>query len=166
MKPNLGHPLAAEGIAALIKVVLMVREGVRVPFLSGQEPMRHFDLGSTPFQLPREATEWLDPVRRAAVNCFADGGTNVHVLVESPAPAEPGGRRRPALPVPTWNRRPWMSSSAPVGAGIPMAQERPVDAPTTEPTDALSASPDTPSPWRFQRAQPGAVRMNRWRRPR
>ena len=166
VKPNLGHPLAAEGIAALIKVVLMVREGVRVPFLSGQEPMRHFDLGSTPFQLPREATEWLDPVRRAAVNCFADGGTNVHVLVESPAPAEPGGRRRPALPVPTWNRRPWMSSSAPVGAGIPMAQERPVDAPTTEPTDALSASPDTPSPWRFQRAQPGAVRMNRWRRPR
>ncbi len=36
VKPNIGHPQCAEGIAAFIKVVLMLRERQLVPFLSGR----------------------------------------------------------------------------------------------------------------------------------
>nr|WP_269822512.1 beta-ketoacyl synthase N-terminal-like domain-containing protein [Dictyobacter vulcani] len=35
IKPNIGHPLCAEGIASLIKVVLMLQQRQQVPFLSG-----------------------------------------------------------------------------------------------------------------------------------
>ncbi|MCY8335224.1 hypothetical protein MOC54_20190, partial [Bacillus spizizenii] len=43
IKPNIGHPLCAEGIASFIKVVLMLKERRFVPFLSGEKEMAHFD---------------------------------------------------------------------------------------------------------------------------
>ncbi|SYX83878.1 SDR family NAD(P)-dependent oxidoreductase [Paenibacillus alvei] len=81
MKPNIGHPLFAEGIAAFMKVVLMLHQRQHVPFLSGEEALRHFDLSVTPLEFCRHAASWVDESRIAAVNCFGDGGTNAHVIV-------------------------------------------------------------------------------------
>lgn len=165
VKPNIGHPLAAEGIAALIKVILMVREGHIAPFLSGQQPPRHFRLEATPFVLPRVETDWPDTVRRAALNCFADGGTNVHLLVESDGFIGHSFPVRRSLPVPPWNRRPWISQG-------PTATTRetisPVDLPDDDNANATGSIPATPAPqaWRFERPVSGSSRLNRWRRAR
>ncbi|MCF2437406.1 polyketide synthase [Streptomyces thinghirensis] len=54
VKPNIGHPLAAEGIAAFIKVALMLHHRQQVPFRSGQQPpaLRH---GTPPRCTSRES---------------------------------------------------------------------------------------------------------------
>ncbi|WP_416966645.1 amino acid adenylation domain-containing protein [Streptomyces sp. 4F14] len=99
VKPNIGHPQCAEGVAGLIKVVLMLRERQLVPFLSGQEPPEHFDMAATPFVFARETRSWPDAPLVAAVSCFADGGTNAHAVLEGWS-GTPGGRAalaRPAL---------------------------------------------------------------------
>ncbi|MBJ9987818.1 SDR family NAD(P)-dependent oxidoreductase [Paenibacillus sp. S28] len=106
IKPNIGHPLCAEGIAGLIKVVLMLHHGSIVPFLSGQQPMAHFDLQASPFYFEREATAWERKSKLAALNCFADGGTNVHVILEDAAVWSGARKERDPLPVPEWERRP------------------------------------------------------------
>lgn len=102
VKPNIGHPLCAEGIVGFIKMVLMLERGEQVPFLSGEEAMVHYDLASSPFEFHRQSRPWTDRVRRAALNCFADGGTNAHVVLENwtGAPA-----KRQSLPEPTLHRR-------------------------------------------------------------
>ncbi|MDN0200043.1 amino acid adenylation domain-containing protein [Streptomyces sp. S.PNR 29] len=111
IKPNIGHPLAAEGIAAFIKVVLMLHHREQVPFRSGQEPLDHFDLAASPLYFPREPRPWPDAAEVAALNCFADGGTNAHLLL-APAPARPRPTRAP-LPQPVLNRRLVIRGTAP-----------------------------------------------------
>jgi acyl transferase domain-containing protein len=83
MKPNIGHPLCAEGIASLIKVALMLHHRRRVPFLSAQQPLRHFDPEAVGIEFRRAAGEWTDPLPAAAINSFADGGTNAHVVLQA-----------------------------------------------------------------------------------
>ncbi|MGF7031547.1 acyl transferase domain-containing protein/acyl carrier protein [Paenibacillus mucilaginosus] len=122
VKPNIGHPLCAEGIASFIKVVLMLQHGKFVPFLSARQPMTHYDLSASPFHFSRAAETWGggDSVRAAAINCFADGGTNAHLIVEEPAAdREEAGFRRQPLPVPQLNRRP-VSGAAEATAGPPV----------------------------------------------
>ncbi len=102
VKPNIGHPLAAEGIAAFIKVVLMLHHRQQVPFRSGQQPLPHFDLDASAMYFPREPRPWPEDADRAALNCFADGGTNVHLLL-APAPADHRAARAP-LPQPPSGR--------------------------------------------------------------
>jgi polyketide synthase PksJ len=103
IKPNIGHPLTSEGIAAFIKVVLMLHHREQVPFLSGQEPLEHFDMAASRLHFPREARPWPSSAEVAALNCFADGGTNVHLLL-APPPDGHQGTRAPLSP-PALNRR-------------------------------------------------------------
>ncbi|MBP2000172.1 acyl transferase domain-containing protein/acyl carrier protein/NAD(P)-dependent dehydrogenase (short-subunit alcohol dehydrogenase family) [Paenibacillus shirakamiensis] len=81
IKPNIGHPLCAEGMAGLIKIVCMLEQQVRLPFISGQSAMKHYDLDQSPIYFDRAFTPW-EGNSVAALNCFADGGTNVHVILE------------------------------------------------------------------------------------
>ncbi|TCS93648.1 non-ribosomal peptide synthetase [Hazenella coriacea] len=83
IKPNIGHPICAEGIASFIKVVLMLQHRRFVPFLSGEEVMTHFDRKAANISFSRELAEWTARVPVAGINCFADGGTNAHVIVEA-----------------------------------------------------------------------------------
>ena len=83
LKPNIGHPLCAEGIAAFIKVALMLQHRQTVPFLSAKEAMPHYDLASSPFRFYRESLDWDSAQPLAALNSFADGGTNAHVILET-----------------------------------------------------------------------------------
>uniref|UniRef100_UPI001E3CDA42 type I polyketide synthase n=1 Tax=Bradyrhizobium sp. Leaf401 TaxID=2876564 RepID=UPI001E3CDA42 len=99
MKPNIGHPLCAEGIASFIKVALMLHHRQWVPFLSATQPMKHYNLDHSPFHFVREAMAWDDPQPVAAINSFADGGTNAHVILQAAATAR-AAARHPIPPPP------------------------------------------------------------------
>jgi acyl transferase domain-containing protein/acyl carrier protein/SAM-dependent methyltransferase len=104
IKPNMGHPLCAQGIASLIKVACMLHHRTVPPFLSAEKPMRHFDFSTSPFVLPRAAADWAGPRRVASVSAFADGGTNAHAIL-SASPETPGiVVRRTPVPLPSMAR--------------------------------------------------------------
>jgi polyketide synthase PksN len=98
MKPNIGHPLCAEGIASLIKVALMLHKRQRVPFLSAQQPLKHYDLETSVFRFNRNVSPWTEAPCVAAINCFADGGTNAHVILEACPPMEHTPNRQRIAP--------------------------------------------------------------------
>jgi len=132
MKPNIGHPLCAQGIASFIKAVLTLQRGQKVPFLSAQQPMKHYDFASSPFRFSRVLTEWGDMPRVVAVSSFADGGTNAHVILEAWDSDGVPHRRRP-LPPPALNR---------VSLDAPEADEAPaVEAPVLDSTPVPAARP-------------------------
>lgn len=103
-KPNIGHTLCAEGIASFLKLVLMLHHKQFVPFLSGQQPMKFFNIESSPFQFFRTPAIWPGPVRAAALNCFADGGTNAHVILESSELTQEKRTIRKPVPIPHLSR--------------------------------------------------------------
>ncbi|PSL48183.1 acyl transferase domain-containing protein [Chitinophaga niastensis] len=105
IKPNIGHPLSAEGMAGLIKVLLMLHHGEMVPFLSGQQPMQHYDIAASPFSFCREHAAWDSSPAVAGINCFADGGTNAHVVVTTAPASESNNICRQPLPIPALNKR-------------------------------------------------------------
>jgi len=115
VKPNIGHPLAAAGIASFIKVVAMLHHGQRVPFLSGQQPMKHYALDASPFYFCRRLEPWEPGTRLAAINCFADGGTNAHVILQGWPDATDGFLRKP-LARPVLNRRALLPLKAVAGS--------------------------------------------------
>lgn len=99
IKPNIGHPLCAEGIAGLIKLALMLNHKQHVPFLSGTHSMTHYSVDSSPFFFHRTNEPWFGVPRIAALSCFADGGTNAHlILQEWNAPDVKLVRRQPIVP--------------------------------------------------------------------
>ena len=81
VKPNIGHSLCAEGIASFIKLVMMLYNRKFVPFLSGEQFMTHYDINASPFYFHRNITGWTNTRKIAAINCFADGGTNAHLIL-------------------------------------------------------------------------------------
>lgn len=105
VKPNIGHPLCAEGIASFIKVVLMLSNKQFVPFLSGHRPMKYFDIASSSFEFARVLRSWPDAPYVAAINCFADGGTNAHVILETFERSTGNVSVRKPLPLPPLNRK-------------------------------------------------------------
>lgn len=104
VKPNIGHPLCAEGIASFIKGVLTLHRQQRVPFLSATEPMAHYDLAASPFRFARALSERGDAPSIVAVNCFADGGTNAHVILQAWHDPQQRAPRRTPLTPPSLNR--------------------------------------------------------------
>jgi len=96
IKPNIGHPLCAEGIAGFIKLVCMLEHQQQVPFLSGQMPLMHYDIDASPFYFCRQSSAWTEASPLVvALNCFADGGTNAHVIMENWSQVESGKQRQP-----------------------------------------------------------------------
>ncbi|MEV8517155.1 amino acid adenylation domain-containing protein [Dactylosporangium sp. NPDC051484] len=143
VKPNIGHPLTAEGIAGLIKLVLMLHHRTRVPFLSGQQPMPHLDTAAAGLRIDRSAVPWDAAPLVAALNCFADGGTNVHVVLTPPPDTAPAGRD--PLPLPELHRRdlrPAAPAAAPPG---PVVRFFPGQTPRTD-TASAQTPPAGPVP--------------------
>ncbi len=101
-KSNIGHTLAAAGMAGIFKVVLQLRHKTLVPSLhvgSGVLP----DLSATALVVNTGLTPWRavgDQPRRAAVVAFGINGGNGFVLVEQGRPPPPRSRdsvMRPTL---------------------------------------------------------------------
>lgn len=105
IKPNIGHPLCAEGIAGLIKLALMLNHKQHVPFLSGTHSMTHYSVDASPFFFHRTNEPWFGVPRIAALSCFADGGTNAHLIIEEWHPSDVKTARRHPILSPQLHRK-------------------------------------------------------------
>ncbi|NUP78136.1 MAG: polyketide synthase, partial [Nonomuraea sp.] len=100
VKALIGHSLTASGMASLIKTTLALHHGV-IPRQPETEVNPEADPARAGLTIPQENVPWPrtgEAVRRAGINSFAFGGTNVHVVLEeSPEPSPAGEDERPRL---------------------------------------------------------------------
>ncbi|MET8700119.1 thioester reductase domain-containing protein [Kitasatospora sp. NPDC004723] len=99
VKTNIGHLEAAAGIAGFIKAVLTVQRGWIPPHLNLVEPNPHVAWADLPVSVPTELTRWQQERRIAGVSAFGFGGTNAHVVLESPPVRETAAEPAPDGPV-------------------------------------------------------------------
>ncbi|MEV5015470.1 non-ribosomal peptide synthetase/type I polyketide synthase [Streptomyces sp. NPDC053780] len=85
VKSNIGHTGAAAGAAGLIKTALMLQHRELVPTLHFRDPNPGLELDTSPFRIATELAPLPaeGPVL-AGVSAFGVGGTNAHVVLESP----------------------------------------------------------------------------------
>ncbi|HEY2138107.1 MAG TPA: beta-ketoacyl synthase N-terminal-like domain-containing protein, partial [Xanthobacteraceae bacterium] len=97
VKSNVGHLLAAAGIAGAMKIMLALERHELPPTINFEKPNDHISLAGTPFYVNTARKDWPLPEagpRRAAVSAFGFSGTNAHLVLEEyrrPARAQPVG---------------------------------------------------------------------------
>lgn len=103
VKPNIGHPEAASGIAQIAKVSLALRHGRLPPTVlsAGFEPC--VPLEHLPFELVRRGERWAPLIvagrpcpRRAGIMGVGAGGVNAHVIIEEYIPVLSIAPERPS----------------------------------------------------------------------
>lgn len=85
IKPNIGHLEAGAGVMGLIKTALQLFHRQKVPSITSEKPSEEVDFRNGAFKVQRESEEWIEnPVwpRRAGLNSFGVGGSNVHLILE------------------------------------------------------------------------------------
>ncbi len=90
IKPNVGHLEAGAGLMGVVKVALQLWKRQLVPSITAEQPNPHIDFEVTPFAVQRNLEPWQISAgqssqalpRRAGVNSFGVGGSNVHIILE------------------------------------------------------------------------------------
>ncbi|KAL3419450.1 KR domain-containing protein [Phlyctema vagabunda] len=84
VKTNLGHCEGASGLAAIIKAVLCLEEGLIPPTVGIKNLNPNIDFKDGKLQVVRELTSWPDYLRyrRISVNGFGFGGANAHAILD------------------------------------------------------------------------------------
>jgi acyl transferase domain-containing protein/NADPH:quinone reductase-like Zn-dependent oxidoreductase/surfactin synthase thioesterase subunit/NADP-dependent 3-hydroxy acid dehydrogenase YdfG len=98
VKTNLGHLEGAAGITGFIKGVLTAHHGVAPPNLHFHEPNPKIDWETFRLEVPTRPTplECSDRPLTVGVNSFGAGGTNVHVVLQTPAAARSCNQEEPS----------------------------------------------------------------------
>ncbi len=88
VKTNIGHCEAAAGVAGLIKVALAIRYGKIPRSLHFENPNPHIAFDGSPLFVQTETCDWAERSGRrlAGVSSFGFGGTNAHIVLQSPPP--------------------------------------------------------------------------------
>jgi 8-amino-7-oxononanoate synthase len=87
VKGNIGHTLAAAGMAGIIKAALVLDRRLIPPQAGLRTPREALGLEGSGFYLPTSALPFDGKPglpRRVGVSAFGFGGTNVHVVLEEP----------------------------------------------------------------------------------
>ncbi|PTQ96708.1 amino acid adenylation domain-containing protein [Mucilaginibacter yixingensis] len=83
VKSNMGHMIAASGVAGLIKTALCLHHKVLVPSLFYNEANPAINFIDSPFKVNTQLRDWESTGKRnAGVSSFGVGGTNVHVVLQ------------------------------------------------------------------------------------
>jgi PfaB family protein len=86
VKSNVGHLLTGAGAAAMMKVLLSLKNKTLPPEANFQTPLPKLNMEKSPFTVLRQSAPWekrsATTTRKAAVSGFGFGGINAHVLVE------------------------------------------------------------------------------------
>ncbi|GEM_PF-727573 len=100
VKTNVGHLDTASGVTGVIKTALALKYGKIPPSLHFEKSGPRIDFTNSPFYMNTRLSPWRTDcgTRRAGVNSFGMGGTNVHLVLEEPGA---GPDRAPEPP------RPW-----------------------------------------------------------
>lgn len=98
VKSNVGHMLAAAGVAAFIKTVKALSSRTIPPSANFETPNPHIDFAATPFKVAAAVQDWEAPSdhpRRAAVSSFGIGGSNAHIILEEAPPQSVASDQQP-----------------------------------------------------------------------
>ncbi|MBE8998420.1 aminotransferase class III-fold pyridoxal phosphate-dependent enzyme [Nostoc sp. LEGE 12447] len=97
LKSNVGHLVAAAGVAGLIKTVLALHYKKIPPSLNFEAPNPKIDFANSPFYVNTKLAEWPEgeTPRRAGVSSFGVGGTNAHIVLEEAPQIQNSGSSRP-----------------------------------------------------------------------
>jgi acyl transferase domain-containing protein len=87
VKGNIGHLDSAAGIAGLIKAALAVQHGALPATLHFQRLNPNIEVDPAQLRVNAAHQQWPAALRYAAVNTYAFGGTNAHVVLGSYTPA-------------------------------------------------------------------------------
>ena len=84
VKGNIGHTVAAAGVAGLIKAAMALHDEQIPATLHYENPNPQLDITNSPFYVCNSLTPWQrgEQPRRAGVSSFGVGGTNAHILLE------------------------------------------------------------------------------------
>ena len=84
VKSNIGHLMAAAGIAGFIKTILTLKHKKIPATINFNEANKEIDFANSPFYVNSERQDWhtSQHARRAGVNAFGIGGTNAHIVLE------------------------------------------------------------------------------------
>ena len=104
VKSNIGHTLAAAGVAGIVKTVLALENRAIPACANFETPNPDLDFATSPFTVNTSLKPWTQTAgrpRRAGVSSFGVGGTNAHVILEE-APhraSGPSSRAWHVLPI-------------------------------------------------------------------
>ncbi len=87
VKSNIGHSLAASGVAGVIKVLMALKHRQLPPTINFESLNEHIRLDDSPFYVNTDNKEWKAEAgkkRMAAVSSFGFSGTNAHIIIEEP----------------------------------------------------------------------------------
>jgi amino acid adenylation domain-containing protein len=101
VKTNVGHLVAASGLASVIKVILALKNKKIPPTIHFNSPNPYINFLNSPVYVNDHFRPWnsMDGLpRRAGVSAFGFSGTNCHVILEeAPAPAKEPPPTQPGI---------------------------------------------------------------------